>query len=141
MKTNVNFSKVQYVVKPKEGVVVCTMRVDPNLDKLYKMKLDFDSKWFKSLPIVDTWGAFTAKGVAKCSKEDTFNEILGKRIAEAKAKKMAFGICSTIHKIIFSKLTANMTEYAEIARGCGRACTTEKEHLDYLLDEADKKEE
>ena len=138
MKTNVNFSKVQYVVKPKEGVVVCTMRVDPNLDKLYKMKLDFDSKWFKSLPMVDTWGAFTAKGVAKCSKEDTFNEILGKRIAEAKAKKMAFGICSTIHKIIFSKLSNNMIYYGNIMTNCQTVYAIEKEYIEYLLKETDK---
>lgn len=82
--------KKDFKVDKKNGRVICFLTVsvnDSNFDSIYlKIK-----KIRYSNRIIEPF-KFTARGVAVCSKDDTFNENIGKMVAANKARLEAYNI-------------------------------------------------
>ena len=140
-KTFVTFDTPKYIVNKESKVTVCII----------------DCSWNnKSTVISDIWirkvcniiedkfpeynrPSFKVVGVARCSENDTYNEIVGKRIAESKAKAEAFNkiwkLLSATTKAIKEELNNND---AMIAINCKVACDSEIEHIKFLSDNNEK---
>ena len=131
MKTNVVFSEPKYIVNEEKKTVVCLLNVEPNLNPHGTHYWD-DPRWYSNKFNTDAMGKFQAKGVAKCSENDVFNEQLGKRIAESKAKKQGFAIASQIMETVFNKLVGEINLLGEWAFNCKKAYWHENEHINYL---------
>ena len=134
MKTNVVFSEPKYIVNKEKKTVVCLLKVEPEMSPRGTHYWD-DSRWYSNKFNTDCMGKFQAKGVAKCSEDDEFNEQLGKRIAESKAKKQGFAIASQIMETVFDKLVKEVNQLGEWAFNCKKAYWHENEHINYLIKE------
>ena len=84
MKTGITFSKSKFYVDEHKKTVVCSIKIT-FIDRVIELK-----------------------GKSKCSPEDTFDAIKGKRIAESRAKAKAYSIAARIYreyeKFIMDKL-------------------------------------
>lgn len=142
-KTFVTFSDIKYIVKPEEGIVICSMSASANLCQLGRNNLNYSFDWIvNKFPNVDYYnGKFKVKGIAKCDKDDTFNVVLGKRIAESKAKHKAFKRVTVIHNWIIKKFYEKLKMYEEIISNCERAAETEITHINSLVAKSEKKGE
>lgn len=119
MKPGIKIEGCRYYVH--KNVVTCVLYCNMNigyspLDRIIQ---------YRDLPS----GIFEVKGIARCSSDDTFDETIGKRIAESKAKAKAFLKGEAImHKWI--RELENLTSYAQDrANSCYRAFMHEKGHL------------
>lgn len=84
----------KFVVNEEKKVVLCILECQLNTDKLRHngvYKYDVTKNCGKTT-------CFTVKAVAKCSPDDTFSEEIGKRLAESKAKRMAFKKANVFYK-------------------------------------------
>lgn len=68
-------------------------------------------------------------GIAKCSPDDIFNETVGKRIAESKAKAKAFLKGEAIMHEWIRQLEKLTSYIQDRANSCYRAFVHEKGHL------------
>lgn len=105
-KINVQMTQPKYIIKPEDGVVVCSITangsiicynhlddvigVNPKLRKKYGLKWTDDTK------------VFTA--VTKLHKGDTWDEIKGKRIAESKCKRKIYEFYLKLYKEIYCEV-------------------------------------
>lgn len=84
MKTGITFSKSKFYVNEHKKTVVCSIKIT-FIDRVIEFK-----------------------GKSKCSPEDTFDAIKGKRIAESRAKAKAYSTAARIYreyeKFIMDKL-------------------------------------
>lgn len=104
---NKNFNKIfklhfvdkKYVVNKEEGVVVCIIKC--RLRKLDRPRWCYAclNDFFNG-----EYNEFAFVGVAKCHKDDTFDEQKGKYIAESKAKCKLYSSAETLLKKSFDKL-------------------------------------
>ena len=118
LKTNSEF-----IVKPENKVVVCNMRVSMQLfDSILWSYTDPDW-WATKAPMVNGYGEFTVTAKARCNPNDTFDETIGKRIAESKAKTKAFKIA----KNVWSCIAKGLTEKANIANTMAKNCAAMEE--------------
>lgn len=88
-KINVQMTQPKYIIKPEDGVVICSITANGNIDcykNLYDVSID-NPKFKKKYGInyIDSTKVFTA--VTKLHKGDKWDEIKGKRIAESKCKR------------------------------------------------------
>lgn len=108
MKTKIRFVETEYYVNSSKCTIVC---------KIHAIINGFH---------------YTAIGVAKCSPEDTFDEIKGKRIAESRAKSKVY---KTAVKY-YSRRVANIRQRLDREQGltdfCNLLYTKEVEHVKYL---------
>ena len=79
MKIDFKIRDIKYYVNPNKKTVVCV--------------IDFFER---------TGQTFRVKGKSKCSDEDTFNEVIGKRIAESRAKTKMYKTISSIYYELFN---------------------------------------
>lgn len=141
-KTFVTFSDIKYIVKPEEGIVICSMSASANLNWLDRNNLSYSFDWIRNkFPNMDLNGKFKVKGVAKCDKDDTFNVVLGKRIAESRAKHKAFKRVTVIHNWLNEKFYEKLKMYEEIISNCEHAAETEITHINSLVAKSEKKGE
>lgn len=116
MKTNVRTNS-RFIVKPEDRVVICKMAVNMKL-------LDLEcwhriaTVWETKAPMVNDFGKFTVIAKAKCNSNDTFDEAIGKRIAEARAKVKAFKIA----KNVWSCIAKDFAEHTQIAKRMMKSC-------------------
>ena len=108
-KINVMMSQPKYIIKPEDGVVICSITAVGNGDcynHLYDILIN-NSKLRKKYGIryLDGPKIFTA--VTKLHKEDTWNEIKGKRIAESKCKRKIYEFYLRLYTDILKKLMNN----------------------------------
>ena len=68
--------------------------------------------------MVNHFGEFTVTAKAKCNSDDTFDEAIGKRIAEARAKVKAFKIA----KNVWSCIAKDFAEQTQIAERMMKSC-------------------
>ena len=103
---NKNFNKIfkmhfvdkKYIVNKESGVVVCIIKVQPN-------RTDCNRWWESRISdFIDHYDEFTFVGVARCHKDDTFDEQKGKYIAESKAKCKMYSFIEAKLKGTFEKL-------------------------------------
>lgn len=103
---NKNFNKIfklhfvdkKYIVNKEAGTVVCIIKVQPR-------KMDNDRWWDSRIGyFLDYYEEYTFTGVAKCHKDDTFDEQKGKYIAESKAKCKMYSAIEARLKRAFGNL-------------------------------------
>ena len=91
-KINVRMSQPKYIIKPEDGVVICSITANGNNDcynLLYDVLIDnYKLKKKYGIDYTNSTKVFTA--VTKLHKEDTWDEIKGKRIAESKCKRKVY---------------------------------------------------
>lgn len=116
-KTNVNYVKTVYGVNPEERSVTCVIDYEVSLDKIPSIEILMEMDDFNEymtclvyrhgIKYVDKgrYGAlqFRSHDIAYCADEDTFDENIGKRLAQTRAQKLAFR-----HTKLFYQDIANM---------------------------------
>ena len=103
---NKNFNKIfklhfvdkKYVVNKEEGVVVCIMKVQRRIMDRNRWYDTYIDRFF------DSSRDFNYVGVAKCHKDDTFDEQKGKYIAESKSKCKMYSDAEIVLKRAFNEL-------------------------------------
>ena len=83
------FIESKFVVNEENGVTTCIIKFNVILDSNESGLYVHDDNYRKLR---------VAVGIAKCSKEDKFDEKLGKRIAESRAKQKVYQISKDITK-------------------------------------------
>ena len=132
MRNSVHISKTEYHVDRENKVVLCTLYVDTQLSKhpaWVSISQDFFAKRF---PFISYGGEFIVKAKARCNKEDEFDEVIGKRIAESRAKTKAY---RTAYKFwsICAKNIGNMVKFCNsTASACSVAFCKEEDHVKKL---------
>lgn len=131
MKTKLEFFNIKYNVY-QEKVIVCTISCDTSIMKIPYIMDIYLEKVMPKLSMCNRAGIFTISAKSRCHKDDTWNEIKGKRIAESKAKKKAFKIALRIWCLITKELNkaSNLTD--ELFFANYNAYIRECEHLKKL---------
>ena len=121
MKTRVKIIDKKYYINNVKNTVTCVLEC-----------------LVQTHDVPEWWGvhsspSFTVRGIAKCSPLDTFDEELGLKIAESRAKKAMF---IKMHQML-NKVLADIMEDAKSVTsaiiGNDLAASREKEHLKELL--------
>lgn len=132
MKTKLR-TESKFIVKPEEKVVVCTMNVNMRLIKFDSWNMTDPSMWKAKAPMVDNfYGMFTVTAKAKCAPDDTFDETIGKRIAESRAKSKAFRIAKNVWSCIAEKLLNEYNISMEMYKNCEAMEKIETNHAKEL---------
>ena len=105
-KINVQMTQPKYIIKPEDGVVICSIAAHGNND-CYKHICDVlvdNPKLRKKYGLhwIDSGKIFTA--VAKLHKGDKWEEIKGKRIAESKCKRKIYEFYLRLYTDIMREL-------------------------------------
>lgn len=105
-KINVQMTQPKYIIKPEDGVVVCSITAQGSNDcykNIYdvltnnpKLKKKYRLDW------MDSYKVFTA--VAKLHKGDKWDEIKGKRIAESKCKRKIYKFYQRLYKEVYYEI-------------------------------------
>lgn len=93
-----HFLNKKYIVNKEAGVVVCVITAEFNITNR--------ELWWNSLieDFLNKRGPYEFIGVAKCHKDDVFDEQKGKYIAESKAKCKLYASVEVLLKKAFGKL-------------------------------------
>lgn len=134
-KTGVSFDNVYYNIDGENRVVVCNIACDLNItrreDKVSIYTYDLFAKKF---PFIKN-ERFVAKGVARCNPQDTFDETIGKRIAESRAKKQAYSIATRVFNYCAEILKGKMADFKFLAENNSIVANREKDHIRELADQ------
>lgn len=129
IKTTATF-KVDSVNK----VVVCIMKADMQFHKLPLGYLCLDARtWNKKAPMVNAWGEFTVIAKARCNSTDTFDESLGKKIAESRAKAKVFRISARVYNCIKKDIKNKFDELRLKELACENEMEVEVKHINELV--------
>lgn len=131
MRTRVK-TESKFIVKPENKVVVCTMSVDMQLHKSECWRYINPKWWATKAPKVNCLGKFTVTTVARCNSEDTFDEAIGKKIAESKAKAKAFKTAKNVWGCIFTGLREQTNIAGAMAKHCEVVEEVEVKHVEKL---------
>lgn len=105
-KTNIIMGNPTYFINPEEGIIVCSIKtfgriwnypnltLNGGLGRRLKKKFNFH--------LFDEGKTFTA--VARLHKEDTWDEVKGKRIAESKCKRKIYDFYSRLYIDMFNEI-------------------------------------
>lgn len=132
MRNRVKITKANYIVNPEKKVVVCVLECDMQLYKHPAWDYIYCNMWANP-PLVDNRSTFKVRAIARCNEEDAFNEEVGKRIAESRAKGKAFATTTKVYKEIekyFLNCAALVNESVE---ACEQAVKVEKAHVELLI--------
>ena len=130
MKNRVLIVKEQFHVDEKNKTVVCTLNCNVQEYKHVDVSYMCGNMYEKSG--VSFTGHFTVKAKARCNASDTFDEVVGKRIAESRAKAKAYKVAARFWKNsanVFKGVIASC-EYAE--KACLKALEVENKHVEEL---------
>ena len=105
-KINVKMTQPKYIIKPEDGVVVCSITAQgsnncyKNIYDVFvnnpKLKKKYGLYW------IDSGKVFTA--VTKLHKGDKWNEIKGKRIAESKCKRNIYNFYLRLYTDVYMEI-------------------------------------
>lgn len=126
MKTRVKVVEKKFHTSNK--VTVCIISCDLQLIK----HPAYDVLSYRSLVKYDK--IFTVKAIARCEEGDTFDPILGRRIAESKAKSKAFEYAAKVYKNLAEELLNISTSLIASYDACKCAVQTEDDHIYELVD-------
>ena len=105
-KINVQMTQPKYIIKPEDGVVICSITARGNNDcytNFYDVFIDNPKLKDKyGINYIDSVKVFTA--VAKLHKGDKWDEIKGKRIAESKCKRNIYKFYLRLYKDIYGEI-------------------------------------
>ena len=132
MKTKLK-TESKFIVNPENRVVICVMDVDAQLHEFKSWYMvDYDDWKVKAPMVKNSYGKFTVKATARCNPNDTFNETIGKRIAESRAKVKAFRIAKNIWSCITKKLFNEYNISMEMYENCKAMEKFESNHVKEL---------
>ena len=132
MKTNVKFTRDKFIVNKEKKTVTCILDCDVDLYSRKFPSLMTDCKiWKKKCPKFN-YGNFKVIGVAYCAKEDIFDKIKGRRIAESKAKKEGFKIAEEVYRLVYEANTKEIDKLKSLIIGCIDAERVEQYHINEL---------
>lgn len=126
MITNTNFH-----VDVENKVVICELNCDLQLEKHPAWMVINPSMWEKKFPNID--GEFTVRAKARCNASDTFDETVGKRIAESRAKVKMFKIASRVWATCREVLTDMAAKCHNSYIACNNAKMIENNHVLELI--------
>ena len=133
MKTGIK-TESKFVVKPKDKVVICIMKVDMGIITP-EWWFTLNPKWWAiKTPIVGSLGAFTVTAKARCSPNDVFNEAIGKKIAKSRAKIKAFKTAKNAWNCIAEVFIKKANKASRIADNCAVMEEFEVKHVKELLE-------
>ena len=128
MKTRLRTNS-EFIVKPENKVVVCIMKVDMQLINSECWYFVNSAWWTTKAPMVNDYGEFTVTAKARCNPNDTFDEVIGKRIAESKAKTKAFKIAKNVWNCIAKGLAKKANTANTMAKNCAAMEEIESNHV------------
>lgn len=126
-------TEAYFKVDSVNKVVVCTMKVDIQFFKIAAWSAVDKRWWSKKAPMVDSYGCFTVIAKARCNSTDTFDETLGKRIAESRAKAKAFKISTRVYACIKKGLHSFVEEVDDKMKACAYEEGVELNHVSNLV--------
>lgn len=132
MKTKV-VTEPKFIVKPENKVVICNMRVDMQLRESEIWPIIREEWWDTKAPKVNYFGEFVVTAKARCNSVDTFDETVGKRIAESRAKAKAFKIAKNVWDCIVEGLYNSTKVAEERAKNCKIVEEVELRHVEKLV--------
>lgn len=132
MRNRVHVSKSEYKVNPEKGVVICILECETGVDRTDVWSAVSYRWWKKRLPFVDFYGKFTVKAIARCNKDDKFDEVIGKRIAESRAKSKAYKVAGKFWLICSLKIKDMVRTCLNLKEACRIAEVNEIEHIKEL---------
>lgn len=109
-KTNIKMGKPQYIIKPEDGVVICkitTQGCDDNFPYLDLWSIILSKKLQKRFGIEAMTKTLEFTAVARLHKEDTWDEVKGKRIAESKCKRNIYGFYLRMYDFVINEILHN----------------------------------
>ena len=135
MRNRVTIKERIFRVNSEKKTVVCIIKCAINWPE--EVETTYSSKFYDY--VIDITGAkgwlsdFTVVGISKCHADDTFDEVLGRRIAESRAKKEAYEKAM----MVWRKIGIHYLRLSGLSRringACCRARNIEKEHINKLI--------
>lgn len=132
MRNRVHVINSEYKVNPEKGVVICILDCETGVDRTDVWSAVSYRWWKKRLPFVDFYGKFTVKAIARCNKDDKFDEVIGKRIAESRAKAKAYMVAFKFWDICAKEIEKLTNFCNNLKKSCVLANMGEKEHIEEL---------
>lgn len=132
MKNRVLITDTKFHVDTENKVVVCELKVDMQIYKNPAYYAINGNMWRKKLPHVNWDGQFTVRAKARCNASDTFDETVGKRIAESRAKAKMFSIAQRVWGECYKVLTCYAAECSRSIQACLEAKRIEENHVKEL---------
>jgi len=109
-KTNIKMGKPVYIVKPDDGIIVCkitTCGCDDNFPYLDLWSVKLSKKLQKRYGISCMQRSIEFTAVARLHKQDTWDEVIGKRIAESKCKRNIYSFYLRMYDFIINEIIHN----------------------------------
>ena len=132
MRNRVHVVKSEYKVNPEKGIVICILECKTGVTDTDVWTTVLHDWWKRKLPLVNFYGEFTVKGIARCNDVDTFDEVVGKRIAESRAKAKAYRTAYKFWSICVKNI-GNMVKFCNsTASACNVAWCKEEYHIKEL---------
>ena len=136
MKTGVTILSTKYYTNDR--TTVCVIKAKINRDMCYSLYVqDIFKRVTKGLNIEDKWpqhiGEFTVVGKSVCHPGDTYTEVLGKRIAESRAKRKLFILANKFWKRAENLIMDKAKESQKLSERCAELKEIEVRHLSNLL--------
>lgn len=130
MKPGIKIVECNYYTNRENGTITCVLQCNmylygTALGDLIRGYSPGSINYKADLPN----GVFIVRGIARCSPDDTFNETVGKRIAESKAKAKAFLKGEAIMHEWIRQLEKITSYVQDRANSCYRAFAHEQKHL------------
>ena len=132
MRNRVHVLEAEYKTIPEKGIVICTLTCTTGVANTDVWNYT-DSKWWKKkLPNVNYAGDFKVRAKAFCSKDDKFDEVIGRRIAESRAKAKAYKTAMKFWNICSIKINEALSQCLNFKNACYLANAKEEEHIKEL---------
>lgn len=119
--------------KMHDRCTVCILKGEMNVP--YPFLTDKDTKWLFHHPTVKARSlrTFTVTAKSIASEEDAYDETIGKRLAESRAKKRAYNFCHSLCKRVAENLNTALGSYAEAMEKFEAYRDKETEHQHEIL--------
>lgn len=135
MKTGIKILSTDYYIN--EDTTICVIKAKINrwvFDLLFNKDIfKRVTRGFNNISTEFHVGEFTVVGKSVCCPSDTYNEVLGKRIAEGRAKRKLFIIANKFWKNVEDVIMDIAKKPQKLSRNCAELTKIEEEHLDYLM--------
>lgn len=118
-KTKVHVLETKYIQKDnKNTICILEFRLDYDLNEVLSCR-DMDRLSKKWKANFDFRGpVFTVKGISRCMEGDAFDAVLGKRLAESRAKVGMYRIAEDVYKDVADCVEEHLTFYEELSSNC-----------------------
>lgn len=122
----------RFIVNKENGTVTCLLKVNMQLRRTILYDSFCHARAIHKYG-VNLYGGTEVVGVAKCNPEDTFDEVKGKRIAEARAKAKAFKLAKNVYTAYLQAANRGIKEIELLRDNCAYLAEKEVEHLKEVM--------